>query len=214
MSGTAVTLWAAGVERLAADPTFGPWVRRVGPVEHEVSDEPPFVYLVRSIVYQQLAGAAAATIYGRVRAVLDQDVRPRAVLDADPADLRGAGLSRSKLKAILDLSSRVREGDVGLDEEELVRLEDREVVARLTRVWGVGRWTAEMFLMFRLRRPDVWPVGDLGVRSGWACIHGLPERPAAPALEDAADHLRPWRSAAAWYCWRALELPSDDDTTT
>ena len=162
----------------------------------------------------KLAGAAAATIYGRVRAVLDEEVRPAVVLEADPEALRGAGLSRGKLKAILDLSSRVREGEVGLDEAELTALDDHEVVARLTCVWGVGRWTAEMFLMFRLGRPDVWPVGDLGVRSGWARIHGLPERPAAPALEEAADHLRPWRSAAAWYCWRALDFPIDDDSTT
>lgn len=214
MSRPTATLWAGGVERLAADPAFGPWVARAGPVDHEVSREPPFVYLVRAIVYQQLAGAAAATIYGRVRAALDQKVRPGAVLATDPEVLRGAGLSRSKLKAILDLASRVRSGDVGLDEAELTALDDDAVVARLTRVWGVGRWTAEMFLMFRLGRPDVWPVGDLGVRSGWARIHGLSERPDAPALDAAADHLRPWRSAAAWYCWRALESSLDDDTTT
>lgn len=203
--------WGEGVHRLAADPAFGPWVERVGPVGDLVSREPCFEYLTRAIVFQQLAGAAARTIHGRVVAVLGGVVTPASLLAADPGALRGAGLSAAKTKAILDLAAKAGDGTVELGEEALEALDDDGVVDRLTRVWGVGRWTAEMFLMFRLGRPDVWPVGDLGVRSGWARIHGLDERPDARALGDAADHLRPWRSAAAWYCWRALEF-TDDDT--
>lgn len=202
--------WTGGVRRLAEDPAFGPWVERVGPVSDIVSNEPPFEYLARAIVYQQLAGAAARTIHARVVEVLNGEVTPRRVAAADPVALRGAGLSAAKLKAVRDLAAKALDGTVDLAPGALERLDDDEVVARMTRVWGVGRWTAEMFLMFRLGRPDVWPVGDLGVRTGWARIHGLGERPDARALEGAAGHLRPWRSAAAWYCWRVLELPSDD----
>jgi 3-methyladenine DNA glycosylase/8-oxoguanine DNA glycosylase len=129
------------------------------------------------------------------------------ILEADPEALRGAGLSRGKLRAILDLSRRVAEGALGLDLGELNELADDAIVERLSQVWGVGRWTARMFLMFRMGRPDVWPAGDLGVRSGWARIHSLAERPDARTLADGAEHLRPHRSAAAWYCWRALEHP-------
>lgn len=208
---TASAPWGEGVRYLRDDPAFGPWVERVGPVDDIVSDQPPFEYLVRAIVYQQLAGAAARTIHGRVVEVLDGVVTPAAVGDADPTALRAAGLSAAKLKAIRDLAARAGDGTVDLAPAALDALDDEAVVARLTRVWGVGRWTAEMFLMFRLGRPDVWPVGDLGVRSGWTRIHALAERPDARDLEHAAEHLRPWRSAAAWYCWRALEF-SDEDT--
>ncbi|HSM07032.1 MAG TPA: hypothetical protein VK858_20565 [Longimicrobiales bacterium] len=163
-----------------------------------------FASLVAAITYQQLAGAAAQTIHGRVVEALQGRVTPESVLRADPKALRGAGLSRGKLRAILDLAGKCDEGTVRL--RSIRRLADADVVEHLTQVWGIGAWTAEMFLMFDLHRPDVWPVGDLGVRSGWARIHGMEVPPTAEELTDAAEHLRPWRSAAAWYCWRAVEV--------
>ena len=204
-------LWTAGTAALREDAHFGPWVGRSGAIEYTLSEEHPFDYLVRAIVYQQLATAAAATIHGRVCEALGGEVVPAKVLATDPETLRAAGMSRAKLKSVRDLAARVDDGSLGLELAELNALDDAAVVERLSAVWGIGRWTAEMFLMFRLGRPDVWPVGDLGVRSGWARIHGLDERPDARALEAAADHLRPHRSAVAWYCWRALEIPSEDE---
>jgi len=163
-----------------------------------------FSSLAAAIVYQQLAGKAALTIHGRFVDALGGKVTPERVLRADPESLRSAGLSRNKLAAILDLAEKATDGTVKL--RGLSRLEDEVVVERLTRIRGIGRWTAEMFLMFNLHRPDVWPVGDLGVRNGWARIHGLVEPLDARAMESVADRLRPWRSAAAWYCWRAVEV--------
>lgn len=198
------TVWEEGTRRLADDPAFGPVVREVGPVRLRPAAEDHFPYLCRAIVYQQLGGKAASTIHGRFSAALGGRVTPERVLRATEDALRGAGLSRSKEKAIRDLAGKVDSGALGL--EGLDRAENGEVVERLTTVWGIGRWTADMFLLFQLRRPDVWPVGDLGVRSGWARIHGLGEPPSARDLEPRGDPYRPWRSAAAWYCWRAADV--------
>jgi 3-methyladenine DNA glycosylase/8-oxoguanine DNA glycosylase len=206
-------LWSGASGTLESDPCFGAWVRRIGPTTASRADLHPFAYLVRAIVGQQLAGAAAATIHGRVVDELDGDVVPESVGRADPARLRAAGLSASKLRAIRDLADRAASGALLLEEDHLAPMDDETIVTHLTGVWGVGRWTAQMFLMFRLGRPDVWPTGDLGVRAGWARIYRV-ERPSAKALETAADHLRPWRSAAAWYCWRAIELPDPDPEAT
>lgn len=200
---TVTVVWEEGRRVLEDDPAFGPWVRRIGPVEVPADDASPFYYLTRAICYQQLAGAAARTIHGRVVDALDGDVRPETVLDAPEQALRSAGLSRSKLKAIRDLAARIRGGEVPVD--DLEDLSDDEVVERLTRVWGIGEWTAQMYLMFRLERPDVWPVGDLGVRQGWARANGLADPPPAGDLRPLAEPYRPWRSALAWYCWRILE---------
>jgi 3-methyladenine DNA glycosylase/8-oxoguanine DNA glycosylase len=186
---------------LAADPAFGPWVARIGPPRLPRVTEPAFPYLARAIVYQQLAGAAAATIHGRFVRALRGRVTPGAVLRAPEEALRAAGLSRAKLAAVRDLAAKAPR--LGLD--DLPGLEDEEVQRRLTSVRGIGPWTAHMFLIFALRRPDVWPVGDLGVRSGYARIHGLGEAPREGEMIALGDAYRPWRSAAAWYCWRALE---------
>lgn len=196
-------VWHEGTRALADDPVLGPWVREIGPVEIAVSDAEPFYYLTRAICYQQLAGAAAATIHGRVVAALDGRVRPDTVLNAPQEELRGAGLSRNKLAAIRDLAEKEQCGEVELG--DLDGLSDDEVVRRLTRVRGIGEWTAQMYLMFRLRRPDVWPVGDLGVRQGYARAYGLDPAPTARELRPLGDAHRPWRSALAWYCWRVLE---------
>lgn len=198
------TPWNDAVRALRTDPHFGPVVKAVGPPVLRKPRESVFASLAAAIVYQQLAGAAAMTIHGRFVAVLEGAVTPDRVLAADPEGLRGAGLSRAKLAAILDLAEKAADGTVRL--RGLSRLGDAEVVERLTLVRGIGPWTAEMFLMFHLHRPDVWPVGDLGVRAGWARIHGLSEPLDARGMAEVADHLRPWRSAAAWYCWRALEI--------
>lgn len=192
---------AAAHAALAADPVFGPWVARIGRPRLSRVTEPAFPYLVRAIVYQQLAGAAAATIHGRFVKALRGRVTPGAILRAREDDLRAAGLSRGKLAAVRDLAAKAPV--LGLD--DLPWLDDDEVERRLTSVRGIGPWTAHMFLMFALRRPDVWPVGDLGVRSGYARIHGLGEAPREREMTPLGEAYRPWRSAAAWYCWRALE---------
>lgn len=192
---------------LAADPHLGPWVRRVGAVRLPKVTDPPYAYLARAIIYQQLAGKAAATIHGRFVEALGGAVEPGAVARVDDATLRAAGLSRGKLAALRDLTDKA----AGLELEGLHRIDDDEVVARLTTVRGIGPWTAHMFLMFYLRRPDVWPVGDLGVRMGYARVHGLAEPPTAKELEPLGEAYRPWRSAAAWYMWRVLEVKGDSE---
>lgn len=204
MSDETVVVWEPGTRKLRSDPVFGPLVREVGPVRVPVRAGDPFAYLARAIVHQQLAGAAARTIHGRFVETLGGSVTPSAVADAPDERLRGAGLSRNKLAAIRDLAQKVASGEV--DTADLDERTDHEVVGRLTRVRGIGPWTARMFLMFHLHRPDVWPVGDLGVRQGYARLHGLDEAVPARELEARGDGYRPWRSAAAWYCWRALEV--------
>lgn len=200
----AVVVWEEGHRALRSHPVFGPLVREVGPVRVPAPRDDAFTYLARAIVYQQLAGAAARTIHGRFVEALDGAVTPAAVAAAPDEALRNAGLSRNKLAAIRDLADKVGSGEV--ETGDLAECSDREVVRRLTRVRGIGPWTADMFLMFHLHRPDVWPVGDLGVRQGYARLHGL-EDPVPPReLEVRGDGYRPWRSAVAWYCWRALEV--------
>lgn len=196
--------WPDAYDALLKDPWFAPVVVRVGAPVVRGPRGSRFASLVAAITYQQLAGAAARAIHGRVVAVLGGRVTPERVLGTDPQDLRAAGLSRAKLASILDLAEKTSDRSVRL--RSLHRLNDEEVVKHLVGVRGIGPWTARMFLMFDLHRPDVWPVGDLGVRNGWARIHELEGSPMARELEEAADHLRPWRSAAAWYCWRAVEL--------
>jgi DNA-3-methyladenine glycosylase II len=182
---------------------FAPWVRRIGPIRLPTFGDEPFYYLARAIVYQQLATAAARTIHGRFVEALGGDVTPAKVLRARETTLRRAGLSGNKLAALRDLAAKVRSGEV--DVSDLHEQSDEEVTRRLTLVRGIGPWTAHMYLMFRMRRPDVWPVGDLGVRSGFARIHALGGPPTLKELEPLGEAYRPWRSAAAWYCWRALE---------
>jgi DNA-3-methyladenine glycosylase II len=162
-----------------------------------------FAELVRAICYQQLAGAAARTIHGRLEAALDGHPTPEAVLALPLETLRAAGLSANKAASVRDLAEKVLAGDVELD--RVARLSDDRIVEELTLVRGIGRWTAEMFLMFQLGRLDVWPVDDLGVRKGYAVIHGLPELPVPRALQELGEPLRPYRSLAAWYCWRAVD---------
>jgi len=161
--------------------------------------------LVRAIVYQQLAGRAAAAIHGRLLAALGGDVTAEGLLALPPETLRSAGLSGAKAASLRDLASKVLDGTVVLDPPGLRAESDDEVVARLSTVRGIGKWTAEMFLMFQLRRLDVWPTGDLGVRKGYGLAWGIPT-PTAKQLDPLGDPFRPYRSVLAWYCWRAAEL--------
>jgi DNA-3-methyladenine glycosylase II len=200
---TGIAAWPEAVARLREDPAFGPLVARVGPVVLRPSRGPAFPALSASIVYQQLAGRAAATIHGRFVAALDGDVTPARVLETPDPALRAAGLSANKAAAIRDLAAQAEAGTVPLD--DLDTLPDAEVVARLTRVRGVGEWTAHMYLIFELQRPDIWPTGDLGVRNGLGRVLGLAAAPTPKEMAWAGVGYRPWRSAVAWYCWRALE---------
>jgi DNA-3-methyladenine glycosylase II len=163
-----------------------------------------FAMLVRSVTHQQLAGAAARAIHGRLVDALDDEVTPERLLATPEEDLRAAGLSAGKVASVRDLAAKVLDGTVVLD-RRLAREDDEEVIARLTTVRGIGRWSAQIFLMFQLRRPDVWPTGDLGVRRGFALAWELPE-PTPKELEALAEPFRPYRTVVAWYCWRAVQL--------
>jgi DNA-3-methyladenine glycosylase II len=192
----------AAAHLVKADPAFRRIVETSPAMEVRPESGSAFESLLSAIVSQQLAGAAARTIHGRLIAVLGgEPVAPEAVLAADPVAMRGAGLSGNKLAAIIDLAAKFVDGTVPTD--DLDGLSDDEIVNRLVTIRGVGRWTAEMFLLFQLRRPDVWPVDDLGVRNGWARIHDLEAAPPPKELLGLGDPLRPYRSTAAWYCWRA-----------
>ncbi len=196
-------VWVGGYKKLKSDPAFGPWVRRIGSIHLPVSDVTPFFYLVRAICHQQLAGKAARTIHGRFIEAVGRDVSPENVLCLSESTLRAAGLSGNKLGAIRDLATKIQSGE--LEVHDLEMRSDEEIVSRLTIVKGIGEWTAHMYLMFRLHRPDVWPVGDLAVRAGYARVQGMAEDLSKKELRPLGDPYRPWRSAAAWYCYRALE---------
>ena len=196
-------VWVGGYKKLKSDPAFGPWVRRIGSIHLPVSDVTPFFYLVRAICHQQLAGKAARTIHGRFIEAVSRDVSPENVLCLSESTLRAAGLSGNKLGAIRDLATKIQSGE--LEVHDLEMRSDEEIVSRLTLVKGIGEWTAHMYLMFRLHRPDVWPVGDLAVRAGYARVQSMAEDLSKKELRPLGDPYRPWRSAAAWYCYRALE---------
>lgn len=185
------------------DPALARLIKSVGPVELRDPLGDGFAALVRSIMYQQLAGAAATAIHARFLKLFAEGLSPAAVLALPEGTMRTAGVSGSKAAAIADLARKVHDGTVPLHDVE--GLSDDELVARMIQVRGIGRWTAEMFLIFQLRRLDVWPVDDYGVRKGWALAHGLKEPLTPRALQPEGDRFRPYRSIAAWYCWRAVE---------
>jgi 3-methyladenine DNA glycosylase/8-oxoguanine DNA glycosylase len=185
------------------DPAFARVVDAVGPFAPRPPDADAFNSLARAIVFQQLAGHAARAIHGRFAALFDGAPTAQAVLGLSIDQLRGVGLSGAKAASIADLALRATDGTVPLD--HLDELSDAEIVQRLSTVRGIGRWTAEMFLIFQLRRPDVWPVDDFGVRKGFAVIHDLPAPPTPKALDALGEIYRPYRSMAAWYCWRAVD---------
>jgi 3-methyladenine DNA glycosylase/8-oxoguanine DNA glycosylase len=189
------------------DPVLAELVGRVGPFTHEPPrTQSPFEVLARAIVFQQLSGKAAATIHGRLLALTPgrHGFRPASLLQLTDVQMRGAGLSANKVLALRDLAAKTIEGVVPTM-PRLRRLPDEEIIERLTAVRGIGRWTVEMMLMFRLGRPDVLPVDDLGVRKGFMQTYGLAEMPTKAQLTEHAERWRPYRSVASWYMWRALD---------
>jgi len=168
----------------------------------------PFDALAESIAYQQLSGKAAATIFGRVRALYPRRkyLDPEKILATPDESFRAAGLSRSKIAAVKDLAAKTIDGTVP-SARAIARMSDEEIILRLTEVRGIGRWTAEMLLLFDLGRPDVWPVDDYGVRKGFAKIFGRRKLPTPKELMKLGEKWRPYRSVAAWYFWRALDAP-------
>jgi len=165
----------------------------------------PFASLVGTITSQQLSGKAAATIYQRVVDLAggSEHLTPDAMLALDPAALRKAGLSNQKVSYVRDLADRVKSG--ALDLHALDGHNDEDVIAAITAVKGLGRWSAEMFLMFRLNRPDIFPVADLGIVRGMQRLHGMKRRPTPRTMMRLAEAWRPYRSIAAWYLWRIDE---------
>ena len=180
-------------------------ISRVGPYRLVPKSDETFPALLQSIVYQQLNGKAASTIHARVMKALGGKATPRRLMSAPDAALRGAGLSANKLKAARDLAEKCLAGVVR-PRKELERLSDEEIIERLTEVRGIGVWTAQMFLMFRLGRPDVLPTGDYGVRKAFGLLYRKNGRlPPPSALEKHGRLWTPYRSAASWYLWRSLD---------
>jgi DNA-3-methyladenine glycosylase II len=190
----------------AADPILGAVIARVGPYAPEPHDlDSHFGALVRTIVYQQLSGKAAGTIHGRVLALYGGEPTPAQLLDTPDETLRAAGLSRQKLTYLRDLATHVHEGRLPLD--AIAELDDDAIIQALVGVKGIGRWTAQIFAMFRLGRPDVLPELDLGVQKGVQLAYGLSELPKPKELMAIGAKWAPYRSIASWYWWRSLELP-------
>ena len=196
------------VQHLAAsDPRMAALIARSRPYEPKTSVlVRPFDALAESIAYQQLSGKAAATIWGRVRALYPKRkwLDPQQVLATPDEQLRACGLSRSKTVALKDLAAKTIEGVVPSG-PKLAKMSDEEIIERLTAVRGIGRWTVEMLLLFELGRPDVWPVTDLGVQKGYAKTFGKRKLPTPKELERIGNKWKPYRSAAAWYFWRACD---------
>jgi DNA-3-methyladenine glycosylase II len=195
----------ASAELAERDTVLADLVSRHGPMTLPTRPrvDERFAWLAESIAHQQLAGRAALAIWSRVRATVDGPFTPEAVLALDPGLLEGAGLSRAKADAIRELATRSLAGEIRFD--RVGRMADEAVAEMLTRVRGVGPWTAHMFLMFSLHRLDVWPVGDFGVRTGYARAWALAEAPTPRQLDALGERFRPYRSVVAWYCWRAVD---------
>jgi len=185
-----------------SDPVLSAIIDRVGDYGIQFR-EPDFETLVRSIVYQQLSGKVAGVIFGRLAAAAGPKLTPENVLRLRPARMRKLGLSTQKTAYIRDLARHTRDGHLVF--EELPGLSDEAVIERLTQVKGIGVWTTHMFLIFALRRPDVLPTGDLGIRSAIRKAYGMAELPSPAEMEAIAAAWRPHCSAATWYLWRSLE---------
>jgi 3-methyladenine DNA glycosylase/8-oxoguanine DNA glycosylase len=191
----------------AADKRLERLIPMVGPFTLKPLKGTVFQGLLKSIVHQQLAGKAARTIHGRLLALLPEkaEEQPAALVALDDAALRSAGLSRSKVLSVRDLAQRTVSGQIP-PRRQLARLADDDVIDVLAQTRGVGRWTAEMILIFWLGRPDVLPVHDLGVRKGYALAYRKRELPTPVELERHGERWRRYRSVAAWYFWRAVDL--------
>jgi len=189
-----------------ADKKLARVIRRVGsfPTTKQ-KPQPPFASLLQSIVYQQLAGKAAATIFGRVKALgANGFPTPEEILALEEIKLRGAGLSRQKIAAAKDLAAKALDGTVP-PLAKLRRMKEEEILERLTQVRGIGEWSVQMFLMFRLGRPDVLPIHDLGIRKGFQIVYGHEDVPKPQMILEFGERWRPYRSIASWYLWRAAD---------
>src|SRR6202050_5168125 len=205
LAGKKVTPAAAARILAGQDPVIARLLAETGPPKFSRPTESHFATLVRAVVYQQLAGRAAAAIHGRLITAMGGEVQPEPLLALSDEDLRAVGLSKAKVASLRDLSAKVLDGTVLLSPARLARESDEEIIARLSTVRGIGRWTSEMFLLFQLRRLDVWPVGDLGIRHGYGLAWQVPT-PTAKELQPLGEPYRPYRSVLAWYCWRAAEI--------
>ena len=185
-----------------ADPVMRAIIDQVGAYRIQFRD-PDFETLVKSIVYQQLSGRVAGVIFGRVTDAAGGRLTPEGILKLRPVRMRTLGLSGQKTAYIRDLARHARDGRVAF--EELARLPDEAVIERLTEVKGIGVWTAHMFLIFALRRPNVLPTGDLGIRTAIRKAYGLLELPKPAEMETLSEPWRPYRTVASWYLWRSLE---------
>jgi DNA-3-methyladenine glycosylase II len=203
VTAAAVEYGRAAVWLGERDPVIARLIELTGLPEIAPPAEAPFAALVHAITQQQIATPAARAIHGRLRAALDDDVTPARMLTLQVPELRAVGLSGNKAVSLLDLAAKTLDGTVDLDPAHLVDQSDEEIVRRLSTVRGIGKWSAEMFLMFQLLRLDVWPTGDLAVRKGYALAWSV-EIPTPKQLDVVGEGFRPYRSVAAWYCWAAL----------
>lgn len=198
---------AAAAHLVTIDPAFAPIVE-TSPLctigRRDNQPETPFASLVKSVLAQQLSTKVADTLSARLHEALDGDISPAKVLALDVAQLRALGLSGAKVRTLHGLSAALHSGELDLD-AVVASGDDAHLATELTSLWGIGRWTVEMLLMFTLHRLDVWPVGDLAMRKGWQSIHGREGDIDPRALDDLGEPLRPYRSVAAWYCWRVVD---------
>jgi DNA-3-methyladenine glycosylase II len=195
-------------ELMTADPKLAKVMKETGPIhpdkDRRASRPDAYIALARAICGQQLSVKAAASIWGKVEAVFGgKTPAPEEVIAAEPQDLRDAGLSWSKVAYFRDLAERVRDGE--LDLERLPELDDEDVIEELTQIKGIGRWTAEMFLIFHLGRPDILATGDLGIRRGAQLAYGMEELPTPDELGQMGEKWRPHRTLACLYLWGSLD---------
>lgn len=206
MSPASAAIQRAEQHLITADPAFTDIVRATGPctIGSATNRDDPFTSLVTSIVSQQLSTGAARTITGRLITSVGGTLAAESLSALSSDAFRVVGLSAAKTRTIQELAQQVTTGDIDLNYLS-TRATDEEIMAQLTALWGIGPWTVHMFMMFTLARLDVWPTGDLGVRKGWQLVHGQTGDPGPRGFADVAVSLRPFRSVAAWYCWRQLE---------
>jgi 3-methyladenine DNA glycosylase/8-oxoguanine DNA glycosylase len=203
--------WNTAVEHLcASDPKLSALIEQVGPCTMQIPHDFSIFYaLARSIVYQQLAGSAASAILARVEALFPKGrMTPANLLAMDDDVLRGAGLSRNKVAALRDLAAKCQDRTVPT-KAAMARMSDEEIISRISQVRGIGRWTVEMMLIFRLGRPNVLPVDDYGVRKGMQRLYRMRELPKKDTMRRRARKWEPWCSVASWYMWRCAELPGE-----
>lgn len=188
----------------SVDPVLAAVIQRVGAYAMQYH-EPTFRALVRSIVFQQLHGAAARAIFDRLLHKAGWEITPDSILKLRPAQMRSIGLSKQKLTYIRDLARKTRDRVVEFD--RFAEMSDEEVIAELTQVKGIGEWTAHMFLMFALRRQNILPTGDFGVRNAMRKAYGMKVMPKPVTMKRMAKNWHPYCSVASWYMWRSLDVP-------